>query len=331
MKRIAVLGAILVSGLAAVGVTAQGLPGITDIEQVNGNVYKIWGAGGNTTVFLRENDVVLVDTKLPGSGEEILAQIRKVTDLPIGMIINSHSHPDHTGSNGFFTQGADVQVVAQATAAAQMGAEGGPFPAMKVDQSFEDKLTIGEGKDQIDVYHFGAGHTGGDALVVFPAEGTMAAGDIYAWHMSPLIDPGAGGSILALPTSLTKALYTIKGVDKVIAGHGAVRTWDEFQSYTMFHRALVDAAVSAAQFGGSPATALASLDNQPSFGDLMGEELMPGLEYGGTPRSRVYGNLKVAFQELKGEEVQLIMGTDPSEVPAKLNGDTPRAGAATAD
>ena len=99
MKRIAVLGAIVLSGLAAVGVTAQGLPGITAIEQVSGNVYKIFGAGGNTVVFVRADDVVLVDTKLPNSGDAILAEVRKVTDKPIGMIINTHSHPDHMGSN----------------------------------------------------------------------------------------------------------------------------------------------------------------------------------------------------------------------------------------
>ena len=73
MKRIAVLTTIVVGGLTAVGLSAQGLPGITEIEQVSGNVYKIFGAGGNTVVFVRENDVVLVDTKLPNSGEAILA------------------------------------------------------------------------------------------------------------------------------------------------------------------------------------------------------------------------------------------------------------------
>ncbi|MCX7677353.1 MAG: hypothetical protein N2Z59_08275, partial [Alteraurantiacibacter sp.] len=83
MKRFAVLGAIVLSGLAAVGVTAQGLPGITEIEHVSGQVYKIFGAGGNTVVFVRENDVVLVDTKLPNSGEAILAEAVSYTHLTL--------------------------------------------------------------------------------------------------------------------------------------------------------------------------------------------------------------------------------------------------------
>lgn len=311
MKRIAVLTAIVVGGLTAAGVTAQGLPGITDIEQIHGNVYKIFGAGGNTVVFVRDNDVVLVDTKLPNNGAAILAEVRKVTDKPVGLVINTHSHPDHVGSNPFFTQGdfgADrVQVVAHTNSANRMRQGGGPFPALEVDQTFDDRLTLGAGDDRIELHYYGPGHTDGDAFVVFPAERTMAAGDIYAWHMSPLIDPTAGGSMLALPTTLTHAVYSIKGVDTVISGHGAAHSWDEFRSYVKFNRALVQTADQTLASGGTEEDALAALEQEPSHQIFLGDELLPGLEYGGTPRSRALINLMVAFQELRGEEPQLIM------------------------
>jgi len=317
MKRIAVLTAIIVGGLAtsiaSTGVTAQGLPGITEIEQISGNVYKIFGAGGNTVVFVRENDVVLIDTKLPNSGEAILAEVRKVTDKPVGMVINTHSHPDHTGSNAELAGDDRVQVIAHANSATRMRAGGGPFPALRVDQEFDDRLTLGDGADRMELYYFGPGHTDGDAMVVFPTERTMAAGDIYAWHMSPLIDPGSGGSMIALPTSLTKAEYTIKDVDTVITGHGAARSWDEFKSFVKFNRALVQTAESTLARGGSEQDALEELGREPSHMVFLGEELMPGLEYGGTPKSRALINLMVAFQELRGEEPQLIMGLPPEE------------------
>jgi len=339
MKRIAVLAAITIGGLGlALGtqqLTAQGpgLPGITAIEQVSGNVYKIFGAGGNTTVFVRENDVVLVDTKLPNSGESILAEVRKVTDKPIGMVINTHSHPDHTGSNAFFTDGDSgqdrVQVVAQAKSAARMRAGGGPFPALEVDEAFDDRLTLGEGAGRIDLYYFGAGHTDGDAMVVFPAERTMAAGDVYAWHMSPLIDPTAGGSMIALPTTLTQAEYTIKDVDTVITGHGPAVTWDEFKSYVKFNRALVQTAEETLARGGSEQDALEALKREPSHWLFLGTSLLPGLEYGGTPESRALINLMVAFQELRGEEPQLIMGLPPRDAgnaPPPAAGNAPPPG-----
>lgn len=312
MKRFAVLGAIVVSGLAAVGVTAQGLPGITEIEQVSGNVYKIFGAGGNTVVFVRENDVVLVDTKLPNSGDAILAEVRRVTDKPIGMIINTHSHPDHMGSNNQMRalSGDGIEVIAHVNTERRMEAGGGPFGASPVDRSFSSTMTIGDGADQIDLYYFGAGHTDGDAFIGFPAARTLMAGDIYAWHMSPLIDPGSGGSMLALPTTLTAAYYSIDGIDHVIQGHGGVSTWEEFRSYMQFNRTLVATAEQTLQAGGTPEDALAALERYPSFAVFLDHQRKPGLEYGGTPWSRALINLRVAFMELRGEEPQLIMGVE---------------------
>ncbi len=66
MKRMAVLTGILLAGGAVTAVVAQGLPGIEASEQVSEHVYRVPGAGGNTVVFVRSGDVVLVDTKLPG-------------------------------------------------------------------------------------------------------------------------------------------------------------------------------------------------------------------------------------------------------------------------
>jgi len=313
MKRLAVLSAIVVAGTALTGLMAQGLPGIEDIEEVAPNVYRIPGAGGNTVVFERAHDVVLVDTKLPNNGEGILTQVRKITDKPITMVINTHSHPDHIGSNAFFADNEGVQVVAQANTAVRMRAGGGPFPAARVDQTFSRNRTIGEGADRIDLYYFGAGHTDGDAFIVFPQARAMMAGDIYAWHMAPLIDPGSGGSVLALPTSLAGAYYGIDGVDKVIQGHGGVSTWAEFGSYMTFNRGLVQVAEETALAGGTEQDALARLEAMPGFAVFLGRERKPGLEYGGTPRSRALINLMVAFQELRGETPRLIMNLPPDQ------------------
>ncbi|MEO0062309.1 MAG: Carbapenem-hydrolyzing beta-lactamase BlaB precursor, partial [Pseudomonadota bacterium] len=74
MKRLAILGSIILAGATAVAVNGQGrspLPGITDIEQVSPHVWRIPGAGGNTVVFERSDGVVLVDTKLPQNGDSI--------------------------------------------------------------------------------------------------------------------------------------------------------------------------------------------------------------------------------------------------------------------
>ena len=55
-------------------------------------------------------------------------------------------------------------------------------------RTFKDRMTIGKGSDQIDLYYFGPGHTNGDAWVVFPAHRIVHSGDIFAGKSVPLID-----------------------------------------------------------------------------------------------------------------------------------------------
>jgi len=299
MARRRFLPAIVVVGLAGAGVAAQQqrprIPPTGAIKKVSDNLYVIPGAGGNTTVFVRQGGVVLVDTKLPNNGEAILTQVRSVTDKPVSMIINTHSHPDHIGSNGFFP--ASVEVVTQENTRKWMAAnpQVASNPVVMPDRTFTDRMTLGSGDDRIELYYFGAGHTDGDAFVVFPARRAMAAGDIFAWKMSPLIDPMAGGSVLALPGSLEKAVKGIPNVDTVIEGHGDVNTWEGFRDYVQFNRALVDAATAG--MGKKTADEIAA-ELKPKFSVFTKDELLTDMEYGGTPLSRAVINVNIAFQEL---------------------------------
>src|SRR5437764_14499150 len=128
MKRLIILVTVLAAGVLSIAAAAyqqpsQGLPAAalaaTQIEKVKDNLYMITGAdptdrnsfsGGNTGVFITNNGVVVVDTKLAGWGQVILDKIKTVTSKPVTMIINSHTHGDHTGSNEAF--GATVDIVA---------------------------------------------------------------------------------------------------------------------------------------------------------------------------------------------------------------------------
>ena len=73
------------------------------IEKVRDNLYMILGNGGNTAAFVTEAGVVVVDTKNPNNGPAILDKIKSVTPKPVTMIINTHTHNDHVGSNNAFT------------------------------------------------------------------------------------------------------------------------------------------------------------------------------------------------------------------------------------
>jgi len=285
-------------GITVAGVAAQRvrIPPTGAIKNVRGNLYVIPGAGGNTTVFVTQGGVVLVDTKLANNGEAIMNQVRTVTDRPVSMIINTHSHPDHIGSNDYFP--ASVEVVTHENTRKWMAANAkvAANPAVMPDKTYTDTLTLGSGPDRIDLRYFGAGHTDGDAFVVFPSVRAMAAGDIFAWKMSPLIDPAAGGSVVALPDTLEKAVKGIANVDTVIEGHGDVNTWDGFRQYTQFSRALLDAA--RAGMGKRTAEEIAA-SLKTAFPVFTKEELLADMEYGGTPLSRAVINVNIAFKELQ--------------------------------
>src|SRR6185436_11993747 len=344
MRRARVLAAIVVAGFAVAGLAAQqrgggggrggGIPPTGKIEKIKDNLYKINGAGSNTTVFLTDAGVVLVDTKLANNGEAIMNQVKTVTDKPVTMLINTHVHPDHNGSNSYFKAARPmIDIVTHANTKKWVDNNPKADPAWMPTRTFgqatpttkpapgakvsSDRMTIGTGKDQIDLYYFGAGHTDGDAFVVFKALRAMCIGDLMAWNMAPLIDPATKGSVIALPDTLEKAVKGIKNVDLVIEGHGNVNTWAGLKAYTEFSRALLNVAQASLKKGETPEQALAKLEKNKKFAVFLKEELLKDLEYGGTPKSRALININVAYQELKGEPVTTNFGPPRGGGPAR--------------
>ena len=276
MRRAVLLGVLIVvgtMGMAAKQATApaQGTappaPPLTT-EKIRDNLFVIKGGGaGNTAVFVTAQGVVLVDTKLPGWGQRIMDQVRSVTDKPVTTIINTHTHGDHTGSNEFFP--ASVEVVAQEntkTNMEKMDAFKGEKAQFLPDKTYKDKLTLNSGNDRIDLYYFGAGHTNGDSIVVFPTLRVAHAGDLFARKATPLIDVNNGGSGVAYPETLKKA-SRIKGVDQVITGHDLVLPWSALAEYGEFNRAFLDATKAAFKAGKSAEDAVAQFKMPDKFKD----------------------------------------------------------------
>ena len=254
MHRAAALATILAIGSASIALSAVQAPqrgntpaalNATKIEKVKDNLYVITGSGvtnrdafsgGNTAVFITERGVVLVDTKLPGWGQPILDRLKTVTNKPVTTIINTHTHDDHVGSNEFF--GASVETIVHEntrTNMVKMEAFKGSKSTLLPKRTYTDKLSIGTGKDQVDLYYFGVGHTNGDTFVVFPAIRTMHTGDMFAWKALPYIDTSNGGSVVAHAQTLAKVAASIQNVDTVITGHTPVLMWNDLKEYADFN------------------------------------------------------------------------------------------------
>jgi cyclase len=309
MRRWLVLGILVGIGAMSLAVSGQAPPAgptakalaVTTIEKVKDNLYIVTGSraedqttfsGGNTAVFITEQGVTLVDTKLPGWGPTILERVKTVTSKPVIRIINTHTHGDHNGSNEFF--GASIESIVQENTKTNM-AKMDEFKGAKAQflpkTGYKDKLTVGSGKDQIDLYHFGRGHTNGDSFVVFTALRTMHVGDMFAWKALPYIDPENGGSLIEQPQTLAKAVATVKNVDTIINGHIPLGTWNDLKEYADFTKDFVMFAETSMKAGKTVDQAAAEFKVAPKY---QGYSVSINLAF-----INPKGNLQLAYDELK--------------------------------
>jgi glyoxylase-like metal-dependent hydrolase (beta-lactamase superfamily II) len=283
------------------GARAGGAPqqaGVSAILKVANNLYQVPGAGGTTAVFVMQNGVMLVDTKLANNGQAILDQVKTVTDRPITHIINTHTHGDHNGSNQFFP--ASVEIVTHENTSANMQ----KMPVFQEaankhglpDRTYKDRLTLFGGNDAVDLYYFGAAHTNGDTFVVFRNAGVMHSGDAFANKGQPFVDRANGGSGVAYPDTIDKAAKGISNVKTIIPGHaqmGALMTWQDLVDFGEFNRLMLTHARVALKQGQTAEQAMTDFRAKlpAKFKDY---NLTGG-------RGGAAGNFGVLFEELQGK------------------------------
>src|SRR3954463_14012833 len=294
MSRSILAGALLAIGAASMAAQTAAGPKVIDIVKLKDTLYVLTSStpgnpatfsGGNVAVFITADGVTLVGDKLAGWGQAVLDKIKSVPDKPVTRIINTHTHGDHTGNNGFF--GANVEIVAHENTKTNMQ----KMPAFTGDNSkflptktYQDKMSLGSGKDRIDLYYFGAGHTSGDTFVVFPALRVLHTGDMFAWKDGPLCDRNNGGSCIAFPQTLSKVISTIKDVDTVIPGHSPMQTPKDLQEFQRFVADLSTHAQTSMKAGKSVDEAFASFTVD---------------KYPGYKNERVKGSMQAVYDELK--------------------------------
>ena len=263
-------------------------PKVVEVEKLKDNLYMLKGGGGNTAVYIGANGVTVVDTKNPGWGQPILDKIKELTPKPVTRLINTHTHGDHVSGNVEFP--ASVEIVVQENTKVNMEKmdifkehKGRGLPK----KTFKDKMTLGSGKDRIDVYYFGRGHTNGDAFIVFPELRVAHAGDIFSGKNLPLLDFNNGGSGREIGETLAKAHAGIKDVDTVITGHSTVMTWADLGEYAQFNK----------EFLYDVQTAMAS----GMKSDIVGNGWKPPAKYKGytIQPERLKLNVQILYSELR--------------------------------
>ena len=149
-------------------------------------------------------------------------------------------------------------------------------------RTYQDTLSLFSGKNRIDLYYFGAGHTNGDTWVVYPALRVLQTGDMFAWKDAPLCDRANGGSGVAFPKTLAKAIATIKDVDTIIPGHSPLMAPKDLQEYQRYTADLLSAAESAKKAGKSSEAAAASINLTAKYPDYKSDRVKAAVPVAGS-------------------------------------------------
>ncbi len=230
------------------------------VSKVAGNVYMLEGAGGNIGASVGDDGIVLVDDQYAPLADKIQAALKGITDKPVRFIINTHYHPDHTGSNEYFQKQAPIIAHDNVRKRLEAGGPAGnggslhmefkpePKEALPI-LTFDHDVTVHLNGEDIRALYFPAGHTDGDSIIFFPKSNVVHMGDDFVTYGFPFIDVDSGGSINGMIDAVEKVIGQLPADVKIIPGHGPVSSLDDVRAYLTMLKATRDVVASALKEG----------------------------------------------------------------------------------
>lgn len=244
--------------------TATALAQDDELEtiQIRDNVYVIFGAGGNITVHVGEDGVILVDSGAAAMADRVLAAVEAITDRPIRMIINTSADGDHAGGNqavavtgvpiagDAFAVAPTAAILAHENVLLRMSTDGElPYEDWPTETYTSKHRSMYINNDGVVLMRQVGAHSDGDSIVHFRRADVIATGDIMDLRRFPVIDRAKGGSIqgelAALHTLLDITIPAMPFVLKegrtlVVPGHGYISDYAEVVEYHSMVRIIHD-------------------------------------------------------------------------------------------
>jgi cyclase len=241
-------------------VAAQGGDAL-DVVKVRKNFYMIAGAGGNIGVQIGSDGIVLVNAGTAQASDRVLAELKKLTDLPIRYIINTDADRDFVGGNeklskagftiftnalgnsgfvGAMTNGAAAAILAHESVLSRMTKENYPAAAAPTEAFYAPRKPLRMNDEGIEVLYQPKAHSGADSFVLFRGSDVVVTGDVMDTTRFPVIDIANGGSIngeidalnrlIDLTIAPTPFIYKDVGT-YVVPGHGRLSEQMEVVEY----------------------------------------------------------------------------------------------------
>lgn len=223
--------------------SAQAQPNADDVrihvEPVQHNIYLLAGAGGNVTVQVGAEGVLMVDSGLAPATPKLMAEIRRLSPGRVRYVINTHMHPDHVAGNAAIAKmyaGDPAQPlkiighenVLNRLTAPVPGQPAFPEAGLPLDEYATAAKNLHFNDEAVIIYHEPNAHTDGDSLVLFRGSDVISTGDIFTPGGYPFLDLEKGGSVQGEIAALNHILQmavpakTQEGGTYVVPGHGRI-------------------------------------------------------------------------------------------------------------
>jgi glyoxylase-like metal-dependent hydrolase (beta-lactamase superfamily II) len=268
--------------------------------QVRDNLYMLVGSGGNITVQIGDEGILLVDTQYAQLSEKIVAAIRKISDKPIHYIVDTDHHGDHTGGNvnlraaGNTVSGGNMAgAIRDSGVGAAIIAHENVLNHLSTDKSpqalpsdgwptstyFGAKKELYFNNEGIEIIHMPAAHTDGDSIVFFRRSDVISAGDVYVTTGYPFIDIASGGSYAGIVKALDRIVdivipvYGQDGGTLVIPGHGRLSNLGDvlnFREMIIVVRDRIQGMIDAGMTLEQVKAAKPTFDYDPVYGSTTG-------------------------------------------------------------
>ena len=215
--------------------------------ELGNKTYMLEGQGGNITVAVGSDGIIMVDGQFAPLSDKIKAAIKAISPLPIKYMINTHFHGDHTGGNDNFAKDG-VTIVAhdnirlRLAAGTTAGLTGNKTPpraaeALPKETYFGDVKTVEVGGRKATLTHVANAHTDGDTWVFFADANVLATGDVMNNNKRyQNIDFANGGDIRGMIAANDAFLKLGNAQTKYVVGHGPLAMRPDVQE---FHDMLV--------------------------------------------------------------------------------------------